>query len=250
MAAFETYILHCYNFHVCDCCFGSFNFCHDCWTCVSKDKEPKFSISNKMPQLCCQYYFAILKIFISTKEALITKAHLVIIILKLRPNNSFISGTYRGVRGHSLLLSKNLRPLLTLLPSETTSMDDVVRVVWASKTLPQSEQLSEFVSIQKYCVIGALQRWMANNPLYENIQINHRLLKTWEDKFILSGITDNIVHCNTNQHKCKGYATDFNNGNFENDLDIAIVGTNIEGDHINLGCIYSYNDDQRQNLTL
>ncbi len=42
---------------------------------------------------------------------------------------------------------------------------------------------------------------MANNALYENIQINHRLLKTWEDEFIPSDIMDNIVHCNADQHE-------------------------------------------------
>ncbi len=78
---------------------------------------------------------------------------------------------------------------------------------------------------------------MANNLLYENIQINYRLLKTWEDEFIPSDIMDNIVYCNANQHEREGYTTDLNDGNFENDLDAAIVGTGIEGDHINSGCI-------------
>ncbi len=50
---------------------------------------------------------------------------------------------------------------------------------------------------------------------------------------------DNIVYYNANQHEREGYATDLNDGNFENDLDAAIAGTGIEGDHINSGCIYS-----------
>ncbi len=91
---------------------------------------------------------------------------------------------------------------------------------------------------------------MANNPLYENIQINHRLLEIWEDKFIPSGIMDNIVHCNTDQHEREGYVTDLKDSNFENDCDAIIAGTSIEGDHINSGCVYSDIDNQRQNLTL
>ena len=86
---------------------------------------------------------------------------------------------------------------------------------------------------------------MINNLLYKNIQINYRLLETLKDKFIFSGIIDSIIHCNANQHKCKGYATNFNNSNFENDLDATIAGTGIEGDHINSGYIYSNIDDQR-----
>ncbi len=78
---------------------------------------------------------------------------------------------------------------------------------------------------------------MANNPLYENIQINYRLLETWKDQFILSDIMDNIVHYNANHHECEGYATDLKDGNFENDLDAAIAGTGIEKDHINSGYV-------------
>lgn len=44
--------------------------------------------------------------------------------------------------------------------------------------------------------------------------------------------------------------TVFNDGNFENNLDVTIAGTGIEGDHSNSGCVYSDIDDQRQNATL
>ncbi len=95
-----------------------------------------------------------------------------------------------------------------------------------------------------------MQWLVANNLLYENIQINHHLLETWEDKFISSGIMDSIVSCNSDQHKREGYATDLNDGNFENDLNAAIASISIEGDHINSGYIYSDIDDQCQNPTL
>lgn len=89
---------------------------------------------------------------------------------------------------------------------------------------------------------------VANNLLYKNIEINHYLLHTWEDKFIAFGIIDSIVHSNANQHERECYATDINNGNFENDFDVARAGTSIERDHINSCCIYNDIDDQRQNL--
>ncbi len=55
MAAFETYIHYRYDLDVCSCCSRSFNFCHNCWNCISRSREPKFGISNKMPKLYCQY---------------------------------------------------------------------------------------------------------------------------------------------------------------------------------------------------
>ncbi len=129
MTIFETYILHYCNFDVCGCCSGSFNFCYDCWTCVSISRKPKFGIFNNIPKLCCQYYLILLEDLTFAEEDVIARAHLVITILKLRPNNSFNSGTYRGICRYFVLLLQNPRQLLTLLPLKTTSVDDVMRVV-------------------------------------------------------------------------------------------------------------------------
>lgn len=61
---------------------------------------------------------------------------------------------------------------------------------------------------------------------------------------------DCIIYCNIDQHKHEGYATDLNNGNFENDFNVAIAGTDIEKNYINSGYIYSNINDQQQNPTL
>ena len=106
------------------------------------------------------------------------------------------------------------------------------------------------MSIQKYCVILALHWLIANNPLYENIEINQFLLETWKEEFIPFGIMDSIVYCNSDQHKHESYATNLCNSNFENNFDTAIASIGIERDHINSGCIYSNIDNERQNSTL
>ncbi len=126
MAAFETHIFHYCNLDVCGCCSGSLNFCHNCWTCISGDRKPKFGISNKMPKLCCQYYSVLLEDLKSAEKAVIVRAYLVVTIMKLKPNDSFNPGTYRGVRRHFVLLPQNPGLLLTLLLLEMTSVDDVV----------------------------------------------------------------------------------------------------------------------------
>ncbi len=104
MAVFETYIFYRCDLDVCGYCSKFFNFCYNCWTCISEDREPEFDISNKMLNLCCQYYPAPLKDLTSAEEAVIIKVYLVVTILKLRPNNSFNLGTYRGVCRYSILL--------------------------------------------------------------------------------------------------------------------------------------------------
>lgn len=100
-----------------------------------------------MLKLYYQYYPTSLKDLISVEEAIIVKAHSIVINLKLKPNKSFNLETYRNVCRHFMLLPQNLRSLFTLLPLKMTSIDHIVQVVWTSKMLIQSEQLSKFVSI-------------------------------------------------------------------------------------------------------
>ncbi len=186
----------------------------------------------------------------SVENAVISQVYPVITILKLKPNNSFNPESYRGVHGHFMLLPQNTEPLLYLLPSKTTHVDKVVRVMWEGKLLPQTEQLILFVSIRKHCVIDALHWLIANNLLYKNIGINHQLLETWDEKFIPSSIIETLVHCDSDQHKRQYYTIDLCDGNFENDLNATIASGGIEGDHINSGCVYINIDDGRQNPIL
>lgn len=114
-----------------------------------------------------------------------------------------------------------------------------MRVIWVEKTSPQPEQLKRFVNIQKYHIIRVLNWLIANNLLYKNIEINQRLINIWKDKFISSGIINNMVHCNPDHYKSVGYVVDLYNSNYKNNFDAAIVDTGIEGNNINSGCIYS-----------
>ena len=61
---------------------------------------------------------------------------------------------------------------------------------------------------------------------------------------------DSIIHYNSDYYKHKDYTTDLNTRNFENNLDVAIAGTYIEGDHINSSCVYSIIENKQQNLIL
>ena len=129
IAVFETNVLYYYNLDICGCCSRSFNFCYNCWTCVSRGRKPKFGIFNRMPQLFCQCYPALLENLTSAKKTVIARVHLVITISKLRPNNSFNLGPYRGVCRHSVLLPQNPRPLLILLLLKTTFVGNLVRLI-------------------------------------------------------------------------------------------------------------------------
>ncbi len=103
MTAFETNILYCYDLDICSY-FETFNFYYDCWNQISGGSKPKFGIFNKILQLCYQYYFSMLEDLTFAKKTVITWAYLVIINLKVRPNNNFNPGLYRSICGHLILM--------------------------------------------------------------------------------------------------------------------------------------------------
>lgn len=105
IAVFETNILYCYELNICSYYARILNFCYICWTHISRDKEPKFGIFHKMPQLYCQYCLALLKSLTFAEVVVIAKAHHIIRILKLRPNNSLNPRLFRGVCKQFVFLS-------------------------------------------------------------------------------------------------------------------------------------------------
>lgn len=188
--------------------------------------------------------------FTTTEKVVIARAHPVVTILKLKPNNKFNPGSYKDVQGYSVLLWQNLGLLFNLLSSETTSIDEVIQVVLASKTFPQLEQWSQFMTAQRHYIIDALHWLRVNNPLYGAMKINYHLLDIWDDEFISSSITNNVANYNFKYYKRWGYVADLCKNNNENDSHAAIADTKIEGDHIHSGCIYKNIDDGRQNPIL
>ena len=107
LSTFKTNIICYSSLDICGCCFETFNFGHEYWTHVSGGQEPKFGIYNKISQLCCQHYADLLEGLTSTKKVVIARTHLVVSILKLRPNNRFNPWSYRGICGHFMLLPQN-----------------------------------------------------------------------------------------------------------------------------------------------
>lgn len=149
-----------------------------------------------------------------------------------------------------MLLLQNLGLLFNMLPSETTPIDNIIQIVWVGKISTQSEQLSQFVTVQIYCIINTLHWLIANNLLYKAIEINYCLFDIWDDEFISLSITNNVANYNPKHYKRLGYVANLCEDNYKNDFYTAITDTKIEGDHIHSSCVYGDIDDEKQNLTL
>ena len=155
--AFATSCLSLNQFDSCGGLSQSYKFCKECWKRITEGKPLKYSISNGISQFYCQNYPSALENLSIADKVVIARAHLVVTILKLRPNNTFNLGGYRGIRGHAVLLFQHLGPLLTLLPSDSAAFEDVVCIVWLGSILPQRKDLQKFVSIRKHRIIKLLK---------------------------------------------------------------------------------------------
>ena len=158
-----------------------------------------------MPKFCCQNYSSVLENLSIAEEAIIARAHFIVTILKLRPNNRFNPGSYREIRGHTVILSQNSGPLLTLLLFNSAILEDVIRIVWLRSTSFQCKDLQKFVFVRKQQIIEVLKWLKAYDPFYNNIFTNYPLLNIWEDKFIPQGITDQLVLCDPDSQEREGY---------------------------------------------
>lgn len=86
--------------------------------------------------------------------------------------------------------------------------------------------------------------------MYKDIEINHYLLNTEDDKFISSDITNKIINCNFDHYKHLSYTTNIYKNNPKNNFHTAIADIEIEKDYIYKSYIYNYIDNEKQNLIL
>ncbi len=177
------------------------------------------------------------------EEAVIAHAHPVISILKLRPAGSSLSTSYQRVCDYAVVLPQNLGLLLTLLPSSSLILHDVIQVIWAGKQPHTNVDISPFVYVKRSKILDALFWLKQNNALYKNIKVNYILLDNWDDEFILTGIKSRVLQCDPNLDKREGYAAELGINNHENELYHAMsyVGLNDLG--LLSGCLYIDIDD-------
>ena len=123
-----------------------------CLTCKKLfllGNRPKFEILNGLSYADCQSYLLSLVDLFMTKKVVIAHAHPVISILKLKPSGTFNPAAYSGIKRYAVLLPQNPTPLLTLFPSPTLALHDVIRIIWARWGGPTNLDLRYFILVRK-----------------------------------------------------------------------------------------------------
>ncbi len=96
--------------------------------------------------------------------------------------------------------------------------------------------------------MDALTYLQEHNSIYQDMVINHNMLETMLDEFILEGISSKVASMNQDFEEYERYAADLNTSNYENNLYHTFESVGIENVGFSSGCIYTYVNEIRQNL--
>ncbi len=150
-----------------------YRFCYSCFNILKQKKVPKFSSVNKVNIVMCQDYPPALEALTLVEEMLIARCHLVMSILKRRPNGALSSVAYQRICGYVVVFPQSPSPLSIILPSPVVKLHEHIWVVWFGITKPDTSQVKSFVYVRQIVVLHALLWLGANNILYKDVTINH-----------------------------------------------------------------------------
>ena len=130
---------------------GSAIFCNICLATIAASKPPSFGHMNAVNTTCFHQFPMVLSDLTLVEEAIIARAHLMILILKLLPaDRASPQSIYKGIRGHAVILPQNPGPFVNMLPSSTFQVQDIIRVVWASDKTYTEDQLRLVITVRKH----------------------------------------------------------------------------------------------------
>ena len=124
--------------------------CRACQTSLQKGIQPSQSLANYRwvgqvpPQLQNLTWI---------EELLIARAHLTGRIVRLQNRNA---NSYFSLKGHVILLPQDTTELLNILPLPSSSLPDIVRVVWVGRPVRNMDVLRDHFSVRTQKIYDAL----------------------------------------------------------------------------------------------
>ena len=115
---------------------GFWNLCPPCHAPLFRADIPKFFAKNSVNVTLCQHYPDALRDFTLTEEYLVARSHPVGIIVKLRPGGRTSPANYHALRGHSIIIPQDPKPVLQILPSHALDFTEIIKVIWMGKGYP------------------------------------------------------------------------------------------------------------------
>ena len=105
---------------------------------------------------------------------MIARAHLNGRIVRLQNRTSHF-----GLKGHAILLPQDTTRLLDLLPFPSSSLPDIVRVIWVGKPVHSTDALWDHFSVRTQRVYDALLWLTRYNEDYKDVVIDRSQFERW-----------------------------------------------------------------------
>jgi hypothetical protein len=121
------------------------------------------------------------------EELLIARAHLTGQILRLQNRNS---SSHFGLKGHVILLPQDTTELLNILPLPSSSLPDIVRVVWVGRPVRNADVLRDHFRVRTQKVYDALRWLVRNNEDYKDVVIDNAQFERWPPVWVPDELLD------------------------------------------------------------
>ena len=157
--------------------------CSSCYCHLNRGNTPPHSLANFRwtgpvpPELIGLTWI---------EERLISRAHMVGMVLRLQPRGV----AYGGLKGHLVLLPQDTTALVNILPIPPSSLPDTIRVVWTGKSAPDNGDLAMMFKVRTQRVYDALRWLVRNHHDYESVTLNYREFARWPPVFV----ADDLIH--------------------------------------------------------
>ena len=149
------------------------SICNTCKLSLDRDIRPRESLANYRwvgpvpPELQELTWI---------EELLIARAHLIGQIIRLQNRNM---GSHLGLKGHAILLPQDTTELLNILPHSSSSLPDIVRVVWVGRPVRDVGSLRNHFLVRTGKVYDALVWLVQNNEDYKDVTIDQSQFERW-----------------------------------------------------------------------
>lgn len=89
------------------------------------------------------------------------------------------ASSHFGIKGHVILLPQDTTELLDILPRSSSSLPDIVVVVWAGRPVHDMDALRNHFFVRTRTVYDALGWLVRNNEDYKGLTIDQTQFKRW-----------------------------------------------------------------------
>jgi hypothetical protein len=145
------------------------NICRECWSCLTKEKIPKYSPANKVwvgdiPEE--------LKNLTIPEQRLISLYRYNSCIVKLQSSFHSMETAQSALRGNCISFPQNVVNIAESLPLTLDQLCESLKIIFIGTQLPEKIRVKSILTVRKKKVLNALEWLHQNNPLYRNIMIN------------------------------------------------------------------------------